>query len=793
MRNRVLKGLLGGSILAFCAASGSAFAQSSTGAVDPGVATPAADQTPAAPTAPTASQVSATPNDTTDIIVTAQKREESINRVGLTITALGADTLRERQIQSAADVAQAVPGLSFTNSANNTPVYTLRGVGFYDTSLGSYPTTSVYVDQVPLPFPILTSLTAFDLERIEVLKGPQGTLFGQNSTGGAINYIAAKPTKEYSAGAEASYGRFNDFFGSGYVSGPITDTLRARVAVRGEKSGPWQRSYTRDDENGRTDELAGRFILDWTPTDAISLEFNVNGWRDKSEPQAVQYLAFNQQAVSNTAIVQAYPRSPMTPRAADWGPDNGMFLNRRFGQASLRGDIRFGGDLTLTSITSYIAFKERGALDQDGTALADIDLRNFYGRIRSFSQEVRVANGSSNRFRFIVGGNYSRDTVYYRENLLYSDSSAFFNFGITSSENYSDQKMRNLAAFGSAEFDITNQLTLKGGVRYTDARRSATICNRDGGDGKTAALFTVFSRLLSGDPNRPALSKTDCFVLDANFFNGPEFKGKLNESNVSWRGGIDYKPTGNLLLYANVSKGYKAGTFGNINASSTAQFVPAVQESILNYEGGFKLQMFNRRLSLTGAGFYMDYSNKQLRSKLIDATFGILDAIINIPKSHLAGGEIELQARPVRGLSFGAALTYVDSVIDRYSGINAGGVAANFAGTSVPFTPKWQASTNARADIPLTEQLNGFLGGQVTYRSKTNAIVGKTPLYDINEYALLDLQLGVESHDGRWRAMVWGKNITNEYYWNNVVAGQDTVVRYAGRPATYGVTVGFNF
>lgn len=729
----------------------------------------------------------------TEIIVTANKREESINRVGLTIKAVGESDLRERQITSAADIAQAVPGLSYTNSANNTPVFTLRGVGFYDTSLGSYPTASVYLDQVPLPFPVLTTLTAFDLERVEVLKGPQGTLFGQNSTGGAINYIAAKPSADFEAGVEASYGRFDHFIGNAYISGPLSNTLRARVAVRGARSGPWQKSYTRDDENGRTRELAGRFLLDWEPSDAMSFQLNINGWQDKSDPLAVQYLAFNEQAVSNTQIVRDYPRSPLTPRAADWSTDNGMSINRKFAQASLRGDIELGGGLTLTSISAYSRFNQRGAMDQDGMNLQDIDLRTFAGRIRSLAQELRIANDPASRVRFIVGGNYSRDKVYYIENLVYDDSSAFYNFGITTSENYSDQKMRNLAAFGNVEFDLTDQLTVKGGIRYTDARRSATICNRDGGDGLTAGLFTFFSRLLSGDPNRPALGPTDCFVLDENFFNGPEFVSELNEDNVSWRAGVDFKPSSDLLFYANVSKGYKAGTFGNINASSTAQFVPAVQESILNYEGGFKAQFADRRASLNGAIFYMDYRNKQLRSKLIDSTFGILDAIINIPKSHLQGFELELQARPTDGLSFGAALTYVDSEIDRYTGVNAGGVQADFAGTRVPFTPKWQAATNMRADIPLSSGLNLFGGVQLTYRSATNAIVGETPLYRIDDYALLDLQIGVEEPDGGWKATLWGKNITNTYYWTNVVAGQDTVVRYAAKPATYGVTLGYRF
>ena len=137
-----------------------------------------------------------------EIIVTAQKRAESINRVGLTINAFSADDLRNRQVSSLDDIAKIVPGLNYANTQNGTPVYTLRGVGFYDTSLSSYPTVSVYLDEVPLPFPVLTRHSAFDLERIEVLKGPQGTLFGQNATGGAINYIAAKPTDHLTAGVE---------------------------------------------------------------------------------------------------------------------------------------------------------------------------------------------------------------------------------------------------------------------------------------------------------------------------------------------------------------------------------------------------------------------------------------------------------------------------------------------------------------------------------------------------------------------------------------------------------------
>lgn len=780
--------LASGSLLAISAVATSAAAQNATAptgapdAVQAGAAAPAAgaSTTPARATA-----------DTQEIIVTANKRSENINKVGLTITAIGANALQERQIQSVDDLAKAVPGLSYTNSANNTPVYTLRGVGFYDTSLGSYPANSVYLDQVPLPFPVLTNLTAFDLERIEVLKGPQGTLFGQNSTGGAINYIAAKPTDVFHAGVEAGYGRFNDFIGSAFISGPLAEGLTARLAVRGEHSGDWQYSYTRNAKNGATRELAGRLLVDWEASDKLKFELNLNAWRDHSDPEAVQYYKFNQQAVSNTPPILAYPRSPMNDRAADWSPDNGMFTHRNLQQSALRGDWRVTSDITVTSITAYTHFKERGAMDQDGTALSDIDLQPYRGNISSFSQELRVANSSADRFRWVLGGNYSRDKVNYDERLLYANSSAFFNYGIDTSENYSDQRMRNIAGFGSGEFDLNHQLTLKAGVRYTDSRRDAAICNHDGGDGRTAAFFSGAFGL------NPPLGVNSCFGLSFNaatgtFFAPNPYQGQLNEHNVSWRAGLDYKPSDTVLLYVNAAKGYKAGEFGNINASSTIQYTPAKQESILDYEGGAKVQLLDRKLSINGAIFYMSYNDKQLRSKLIDATFGVLDAIINIPKSHLEGGEIEINANPVHGLTLGFSADYIKSKVDRYSGVNAGGVAANFQGSSVPFTPKWQIGANARYEVELSSELKAFVSPQLTYRSSTYAIIGETPDYKINSFTLLDGQIGVESRAG-WKIFLWGKNITNKYYWTNVVAGQDTIVRYAGRPATYGVTAGFKF
>ncbi|MBR9913127.1 MAG: TonB-dependent receptor plug domain-containing protein, partial [Gammaproteobacteria bacterium] len=217
-----------------------------------------------------------------EVIVTANKRSENINDVGLSISAISGNKIKENKLTSLEDIATVVPGLVFSPSTTNTPIFTLRGVGFNESSLGVYPATSLYIDEAPLPFPVMASHAAFDLERAEVLKGPQGILFGQNSTAGAINFIAAKPTDTFAAGGDISYGRFNKKEVNAYVSGPLTDTLLGRIAVTGVKADEWQKSYTRNDENGKEDYFAARLLLHYEPSDSVRVALNVNGWSDES-------------------------------------------------------------------------------------------------------------------------------------------------------------------------------------------------------------------------------------------------------------------------------------------------------------------------------------------------------------------------------------------------------------------------------------------------------------------------------------------------------------------------------
>ena len=759
------------------------------------------------------------PNQVVEIIVTANKREERLNDVGLTVSVLSGDELSERSIVSLQEVAAFIPGLAFSPSVNNTPILTLRGVGFNESSLGVYPAVSVYIDQAPLPFPVLASHSAYDLDRIEVLKGPQGTLFGQNSTGGAINYIAAKPTKEVAAGGDVSYGRFNQIQGNAFVSGPISDNFGARLAVTGLNADGWQISETRPyDRNGKQSFLAGRFIVEGSLGSAVRVSLNLNAWRDTSEPHALQFVLLQPQTPA-TARPEAnfVPFSTQNARAADWATGiNTPRSDRKFYQAAFRTDIDLTSDITLTSLTSYAKMKQEQTSDNEGTALLISDLQENNGRITSFNQEVRLANSGASAFRWQVGANLEKSTTSESQWLAFfnaSNNSAPLN-NFYQAVALNRQSIRNYAAFASGEYEITPNLTLKGAVRYTDTKNDATICAVDAGDGRLATLFNFLGSVL-GTVSFPPIGSTGpvagrCYPLNANNVpNREEVKQTLEQNNVSWRAGLDYKINPDTLVYANVSRGYKAGSFPILAAATTSQYTPVTQEAVTAYEGGIKASLLDRKVQLNSAVFYYDYVDKQVLTKAVDPVFGVLDVLRNIPKSHVFGVEADVTVRPTRGLSLSGSLTYLEAKIDTYTGVDYVGNVRNFAGQALPFAPRWNYGFNADYRHELASGGTPFVGFSVSGHSKSDTVPGGSSIivppapttrvlpglvnpFVTNPYATVDARLGYEGPDGRWRVMLWAKNMFDKYYWTNVVTTSDASARFPGRPATYGLTVGFS-
>ncbi len=763
-------------------------------------------------------------SEAAEIVVTANKREQSQNDVGLTITALSGDTLKDQHVSTLEDIARVVPSLTYQPTAYATPVYTLRGVGFYDSSLASYPTVSVYIDEAPQPLPVLTTHSAYDLERVEVIKGPQGTLFGNNSTGGAVNFIAAKPTDAFEAGGDLTYGRFSRVEGNAYISGPLSGNLKGRIAINGAISDDWQYATGQAAGNGATAYIAGRLLLDWQPTEALRFQLNANGWVDDSDPQTPQYNALIPQFPATVApLLLTGPFTPKNARATDFSLAFRPRSHQEMGQAALRADLELTSDITVTSLTSYIEYNRDGAFDLDGSTVADTDIPQITGQIKSFSQELRISNGGKARFRWVLGGNYERTNVNEFDEYNFSEGSLAPVFSFTGDRIRTAQQLRNYAAFANGEFDISDQITLKGGVRYTQANRNFRNCTFDNGDGSFAGVFEGLANAIqfgfvpvpgftpTGVPVTP-LTTTSCAGLDNVTFDGTpvtyrpgELQAKLDQNNVSWKVGADFKPNDDILFYANVAKGYKSGSFPFLSGATFQQNASVTQEALLDYEVGFKISAADRKLQINGAAFWYKYDNKQLRGKVPDPVFGLLDALVNVPKSELRGVELEVQYRPVQGLNLSIAGSYIDSEIKQYTNFNATNTPTDFAGSPIPYTPKYQV--NAAIDYRWeTGDVRPFVGASLSYKSSQLANIGGSrgfvppvnfrsdrPIADIfviKDYALLDLRAGIEAADSSWSVSVFGKNVTNTLYAANIQPAYDTVHRYMGMPATYGITLG---
>ena len=713
----------------------------------------------------------------------------------VSITAATGAQLTQQGITDVQSLVKIVPGFNAIDSGYGTPVYFLRGIGFFDSSLAAKPTVGIYTDEVPIPFAIMTAGASFDLERVEVLKGPQGTLFGQNATGGAINYIAAKPTETFTAGVSAEYGRFNRTELQGFLSGPLSDTVSVRVAARHQGGSAWQRSYTRDDSLGNRDFTQARVLLAWKPSSSIRINASLDWYLDRSDTQAAQLVApFRQSAAGfQDPRLVAYPLPPSNDRAADWDRLLPLRRDNRMLQTSLRADFDISDAITLTSISSYARFKELYGQDSDGTNLRITDLL-IGGDIDSFTQELRLSGTFAGTGNWIVGGNYEKSSANERVRQFLSENSSghvFDRLGLPAIDEVpqiGNTDYESKAAFASVTVPIVDRLSASGGIRYTDTKVDFEGCAINGGNGSFGTGLQATLRAPAG-----TFQLGQCATLNA--ANQPAlFAGSLDEDNVSWRGGLEFKPSRGQLIYANVSRGFKAGSFANLPATQFGQYAPVRQEQVTAYEAGFKVGITNGNVQLNGAIFQYDYINKQLKGRTIVPIFGPLEALVNIPRSRIRGAELQLVLQPIQGLRVNTGVTYLETeVTQTFSNYTAFGAVADFNGRRFPFTPKWQVNADADYGWPVSQAFDAYVGGGLTYRTSTNGDFVPDVRLAIDSYALLDLRVGIEGPDASWRVGLFGRNVTNKYYWQTAVRRGDAIIRFTGMPVTYGLTASRRF
>lgn len=483
-----------------------------------------------------------------EVVVTAQKRQQSMNDVPIAINAFTGDKLEAMGVESADDLAMFTPGVTMNETAaSGVPLYSIRGVGFQDYSTAATSTAGLNFDEVNMPYAVMTRGLLLDVKRVEVLKGPQGDLFGRNTTAGQINFISNKPTDEFEAGIHASYGSYETFDMEGYVSGPMSDSIQGRLAYKTVQSSEgWQKNLLRDDELGEKDSQAMRGLLNFDIGASASLLLNVHYVDDQSENQA--RTAYDPTIVGGKNPPYRPLSEYLLPGGEHFGEDvpwwsvgdneaaywdntvdqvrdgEVQVLNnrpRRDNQlagfsANLEWDIR---DITLTSITGYNKFERDEHNQWTGSPTEQSDVRNR-SEISVFSQEIRLS-GNTDTITWMGGLYYSDEEVDEEYHYWFEDSefaggatrwleldpggvytstvlanqishppSAIFAANpINEVETRYEQLAESTAVFGNIEWSFADNWRLILGARYTDETRSIDACTYDGGDGSYAALW----------------------------------------------------------------------------------------------------------------------------------------------------------------------------------------------------------------------------------------------------------------------------------------------------------------
>lgn len=681
-----------------------------------------------------------------DIVVTAQRREQRADDVGVSINVLTGSDLKATGTQSIVDLAAITPNVQIKNVLANSIVnVSIRGIGLNDYAANNNPAAGMYVDNVYLVSPAMLSFGLFDVDRVEVLKGPQGDLYGRNTTAGAVNIISRKPSETTDVQLEAGYGTYDSWHLDGAVGGALTSNLTARFAVQTiqQGSGP-QTNYVTGNRIGKIDRTNGRLQLLWKPSDSFNLLLNAHKGYDRSD--VTLYKA------DNVLTTEENPFASK-PRVAGAGVDPYMRLESS--GVSLTANVSLSPSLTLTSISAYEHFTRLHVEDTDGTSVRYLDA-TYDNRIDQYSQELRLAYHSDN-VELIGGGFYSHDKVSTRDEFYAPDLLPLFGLaGLDTIGNTYRQRTDAYAAFVHGEWTFAPKLTLVGGLRYTEER-------------KTFDQATTFLCAAGACSN--------LFAPVSNNYSTSNFSGKI---------GLNYQAGDRTLIYASVSRGFKSGGFQGQLTFDPSVLTPFGDEKLTAYELGIKTRLFPN-FQLNAAVFDYEYSDAQIYGPLFDSPVGVLFGIANVGDARVKGFEADARWRPADGLDVRFGVGMIDTEVTRsvVAGVTKGSVLANSPRLTLNGLVKyeWSLSGQAKADITLSGN----------YQSRVRFDIVRSPVEAIEGgYFLGNAEVGVSMGEN-WRASVWVKNIFDRLYRTQALNTSVGWTQQYGAPRTAGFNVSYKF
>jgi iron complex outermembrane receptor protein len=736
-----------------------------------------------------------------EIIVTANKRAQNIQDVPLAITALTGDTLRERNIVEARDLFQRIPNISVASNASAGQLQlSIRGINFLSFSPISVQPVLTFVDDVVINSPQSSGLYAFDLDRVEVLRGPQNTLYGRNTTGGAVNFVTRKPRidEEANGYVDVSYGRFDSINVNAAVGAPLGEKVAFRLALQSlHTKGPWN-NITTGDRQGDRDQtlLRGQIVLE--PADDLDIRLDIHGGQSNGGQRGFKghgLLAdsvslnpctdidtnnfssgcvdfFDNPTISNPAVVQSDVRNDR---------DNIKALGSSI---TVRKD--FGG-ANLTSITAYESNTYDHWEDSDSIPIAFVNFRQ-YAKTRQWSQELRLASPDEDRFKWMIGGFGFWENVKFETAVpvaLFDPTVAF------SDNNKVDHDTEAYSAFVQTDYEISDKLTFSGGLRYVHEKKS----------GLANYQFAVGLDALD-------INNADAFRFDAlRAYRLPQTQNYPKPFGKSWsmwggKVGLQYKPNSDLLVYTHIARGAKAGQFTDSPDAigNGGFFTPAEPETVISYELGFKSELMDRMLITNLALFYNDYKDQQQQISYTDGSGNVVSTVVNVASSETFGAELDMQFSPGGGWQMDASVAWLNSKTkaDSLAALTGGSLAVPI-GRPLTNAPEWTLGGGIRKEWEFANGSNLSAGIDGHYTSSRNFDLlerAVDPVYVTDpSYFLLNATASFEFGESqRYRFSVWGKNLTNDLYFQNLQEfAIGTSIGFVGDPRTYGVTLGVSF
>lgn len=728
----------------------------------------------AAATAPAMAQ---DPPDTLEeIIVTAQRRSENLQKVPIAVTPVSMDQIETAGITSSLDLPRIASGVTTApTAANSFFIPYIRGVGSNSPATGNDSSIAVYIDGIYQSDKAANVFDFSNIERIEVLKGPQGTLFGRNATGGAINVITLKPQVTAGGNAELSYARFDRWTAKGHVTGPLSDTIAASLSYQHIGGGDYFTNTGTEDPGkfGGTNSDAIHGKLLFRPGDNFDATLGLM-YVDRSTTDLNSNLA----PVPGTTPVGMLLGGSFDARDRHYAGSPNQFATEAY-RASLQA--RWSLDkVDLVSITGYVHTQDISKLDYDGTTANVLYFDEIQGT-KDFSQELQLLSADDGPLQWVLGAYYFKGKAYIDPlnliqaapyNSSFATVPAVAGGSITSIT--ADGPTRALAGYGQATFNLTDATRLTGGLRYTSERRRYDFAVSGVGQIAPGFASPVLIPLVSDQGN-----------LGRTF------------DKLTWRLALDQQFTPDIMGYVSWNRGFKSGTF-NMNDFTPGQ-TPVKPEVLDAYETGLKGQFMERRLQINLAAFYYDYRNIQLDTIVAAGSGASTTVLQNAANERIYGLDADLQLRASRGLQLRASATLLDAEYKDFPNATAfipdmsgNGTQSSIdaSGTRGLYAPRWSFTLGADYTADLAN--GGELVFSGSYYRTASFKVGIGPADKVDEYDSLGASVTYRFPENGWYVRGFGNNLTDR----TVIGTNLSALKQSRQqitPLTYGLATGVSF